>query len=229
MTAPTLVIQNVGRRLRPSGPRPLPGRAHSPNATVARARQRRPLARPRAGPAGRDRGVHHRYAGRGGRGRPHPDDRPVRGRGRLDRARQRARRPALADAPRPVRRRRAAGGADAPRRVDRPRGRRDPRHVRRACARDPLRLGDPRLAAPLGARGALRPAHGRGHPAERRRRGPRGPHRRAGLCRRRAGRGARRPAPCATSSPARGSSSTTAACSRSRAWTTRGSCTRRSG
>ena len=51
----------------------------------------------------RDRGVRHRFAGPGGRRRSLPDDRALRRRCRLDRARQRARRPALEHAPGVVR------------------------------------------------------------------------------------------------------------------------------
>jgi hypothetical protein len=168
------------RRLRPRGPRPLPRRAH-PGRAAPRARQRRPLAGPGARPAGGDRGVHHRLASRPARGRPRPDDRPVRRRRGLDRAGERARRPALAGAARPVRRHRRAAAAGTPRRARRPLWRRDPRHLRRPGARDPLCVGNPRRAAARGTPGALGTAHRRGHAAERRRRRDRGAHRRPGF------------------------------------------------
>ena len=61
VTAPTLVIQNLGDVYVRAGH----GRylAEHIETRAAGARQRRPLACSRAGPAGRDRGVHHRHAG----------------------------------------------------------------------------------------------------------------------------------------------------------------------
>ena len=114
------------------------------------------------------------------RGRSGPGDRAVHGHRAGHGKRRGAGRPAVARGPRAAPRARAPRAEPLPGPRDRHRGRRVPRHLRRAAFRDPLCHRDPRRRAHARARGQGRPAHrrmrGHGREAGRARR----PHRRAG-------------------------------------------------
>ena len=161
------------------------------------------------------------------RARPGAGDRPVHRHRRLDRARRGARRPALARAARAPRRGCAPASSSASaaaRSTDA--GRRLPRHLRRAGARHPVRSGRQRRRRGARHRDPRRPAHRRVRADRRRRRRHRRPHRRARRGARRARARCSSRAPSTTWSPARVSSSRTAACMRSRASRTSGASTR---